>query len=83
MPTQRGLPLGRLDRLVAVREAIDSADRQLRHSRCGYCTSNVADPVIPPEFAPIVVVPTTLVVANPATLGLFAMVATVADEELQ
>ena len=43
----------------------------------------MADPVIPPEFAPIVVVPTTLVVANPATLGLFAMVATVADVELQ
>jgi len=48
-----------------------------------YCTVNVAEFVIPPEFPPIVAVPEPLAVANPATLGAFAIVATLAEEELQ
>jgi hypothetical protein len=48
-----------------------------------YCTVNVAEFVIPPEFPPIVAVPEPLAVANPPTLGAFAIVATLAEEELQ
>ena len=48
-----------------------------------YCTVNTADPVIPPEFAPMVVVPALLQVASAATLGALAIVATLADDELQ
>lgn len=39
--------------------------------------------VIPPEFAPITVVPAVFVVARPAPLGPFAMVDTLAADELQ
>jgi len=39
--------------------------------------------VIPPELAPMVVLPTPAVLANPAVLGALAMVATEADDELQ
>jgi hypothetical protein len=39
--------------------------------------------VVPPEFAPIVVVPAAMQSAKPATLGALAMVATGADDELQ
>jgi hypothetical protein len=48
-----------------------------------YCTVKAAELVVPPEFAPMVVVPGALQFANPATLGALAMVATDADEELQ
>ena len=50
-----------------------------------HCTVRVAGDagVIPPEFAPIVAVPEPWAVANPATLGAFAMVATLAEDELQ
>jgi len=48
-----------------------------------YCTVNTVEPVVPPEFAPIVVVPAAIQFAAPATLGAFAIVATVACEELQ
>ena len=40
-------------------------------------------PVVPPEFAVIVLVPAAMQFAKPATLGAFAMVATLEDEELQ
>jgi hypothetical protein len=39
--------------------------------------------VIPPEFAPIVVVPALLQVASAAMLGALAIVATLAEDELQ
>jgi len=48
-----------------------------------YCTVNTVEPAMPPEFAPIVVVPAAMQFAAPATLGALAMVATVACEELQ
>jgi hypothetical protein len=48
-----------------------------------HCTVNVAEFVTPPEFPPITAVPEPLAVANPATLGAFAIVATLADDELQ
>ena len=48
-----------------------------------YCTVSVVDPVVPPELAPMAVVPGEIQVALPATLGAFAMVATVACDELQ
>src|SRR5690348_16758012 len=48
-----------------------------------YCTVSVSEDVTPPEFPPITVVPEALAVANPATLGAFATVATLAEEELQ
>jgi len=48
-----------------------------------YCTVNEVEVVIPFAFAPIVVVPTPLVVATPATLGAFAIVATLAEDELK
>jgi hypothetical protein len=48
-----------------------------------HCTVNVAEFVTPPEFPPIAVVPEPLAVAKPATLGAFAIVATLADDELQ
>jgi len=38
---------------------------------------------MPPEFAPIVLVPALLQFAKPATLGALAMVATLAEDELQ
>jgi len=52
-------------------------------SRRTYCTVSTAEPVTPPEFAPIVVVPALLQVASAATLGALAIVATLADDELQ
>ena len=48
-----------------------------------YCTVSSADPVIPPEFAPMVVVPALLQVASAAMLGALAIVATLAEDELQ
>lgn len=50
---------------------------------CFYCTFKLVEEVIPPELAPMVVVPTPVVVARPAVLGALAMVATEADDELQ
>lgn len=44
---------------------------------------STADPVVPPEFAPMVVVPAARQFARPPTLGAFAIVATLAEEELQ
>jgi len=43
----------------------------------------VVELVTPPELAPIVVVPIPLAVANPPTLGAFAIVATLEEVELQ
>lgn len=43
----------------------------------------MVDPVIPLELAPITVVPAAIQLALPPTLGAFAMVATVACDELQ
>lgn len=43
----------------------------------------VVELVVPPEFAPMTVLPGAAVVATPAILGAFAMVATLATEELQ
>ncbi len=43
----------------------------------------MVEAVTPPELPPIVAVPVPLVVAKPATLGAFAMVATPAEDELQ
>ncbi len=48
-----------------------------------YCTVSVVDPVVPPELAPMIVVPAAMQLAWPPTLGAFAMVATVACDELQ
>jgi hypothetical protein len=39
--------------------------------------------MVPPEFAPIVLVPAAMHRASPPTLGALAMVATLADDELQ
>ena len=57
--------------------------RSLFFLHASYCTVNVADPVVPRELAPMVVVPAALHCAMPATLGALAMVATEADDELQ
>jgi hypothetical protein len=43
----------------------------------------VVDPVSPPELAPITAVPAAIQLALPPTLGAFAIVATVACDELQ
>lgn len=43
----------------------------------------VVDAVTPPELPPILVFPIPLVVANPAKVGAFAIVATLAEDELQ
>ena len=48
-----------------------------------YCTVKVPDPVVPPELAPITVVPAAIQLAWPAAFGPFAIVATLAAEELQ
>jgi hypothetical protein len=48
-----------------------------------YCTVSTVDPVVPPELAPMIVVPAAMQLAWPPTLGAFAMVATVACDELQ
>lgn len=48
-----------------------------------YCTVNVPDPVVPPEFAPMTVVPAATQLACPAAFGPLAIVATLATEELQ
>jgi hypothetical protein len=48
-----------------------------------YCTVKLVDAVIPPELAPMVVVPVPAAVAKPATPGALAIVATEADDELQ
>lgn len=39
--------------------------------------------VMPPEFPPITVEPAAVIVARPAPFGPFAMVATLATDELQ
>jgi hypothetical protein len=52
-------------------------------SETGYCTVNTVDPVVPTEFAPITLDPAAIHWLRPATLGAFAMVATLADDELQ
>ena len=51
--------------------------------RKAYCTVSVVELVTLFEFAPMTVVPTPFVVATPATLGAFAMVATLAIDELK
>lgn len=48
-----------------------------------YCTVKLVELVMPPELAPMVVLPTPAVVARPAVLGALAMVATEACDELQ
>jgi hypothetical protein len=48
-----------------------------------HCTVSNADPVTPPEFAPMLLVPAAMHFASPATLGALATVATLADDELQ
>ena len=48
-----------------------------------YCTVKLVEEVMPPELAPIAVVPTPAVVARPAVLGALAIVATDACDELQ
>ena len=48
-----------------------------------YCTVNVVELVTFFEFAPMTVVPSPFVVTTPATLGAFAMVATLARDELK
>ena len=48
-----------------------------------YCTASPVDPVVPPEFAVMLTMPGALPCARPATLGAFAMVATLEDVELQ
>ena len=48
-----------------------------------YCTVSVVELVTLFEFTPMTVVPTPFVVATPATLGAFAMVATLATDELK
>jgi hypothetical protein len=50
---------------------------------CGQLTVNDVDDRIPPILAPIVVTPDAWEVARPATPGLFAMVATLPEVELQ
>jgi hypothetical protein len=57
--------------------------RQQTSRQAAYCTVSVSEDVTPPEFPPITAVPDPWAVANPATLGAFAMVATVAEDELQ
>jgi|ERR1051326_313322 hypothetical protein len=48
-----------------------------------YCTVSVPDPVVPPELAPMTVVPAAKQLARPAAFGPLAIVATLATEELQ
>jgi hypothetical protein len=48
-----------------------------------YCTVSVVDPAMPPEFAPMAVVPAAIQLACPAILGALATVATDACDELQ
>lgn len=43
----------------------------------------MVEEVTPPELAPMTLLPVAFVVAKPATLGAFATVATLADDELQ
>ena len=62
-------------RLTMLQPSIADRDR--------YWTVSTADPVTPPELAPIVLVPAPLQFATPATLGAFAIVATAAEDELQ
>ena len=54
-------------------------------SSLAYWTVKVAGAaaVTPPEVAPMLVLPTPVVVAKPAPLGPFAMVATLEEDELQ
>ena len=44
---------------------------------------STAEPVTPPELAPMLLVPAATQFATPATLGALAMVATDAEDELQ
>ena len=55
----------------------------VRLRKAFYCTVNPVELVIPPEFAVMLAFPAALQCARPATLGAFAMVATLALEELQ
>jgi hypothetical protein len=59
-----------------------SPDQSLFQDRL-YCTVSVVDPAMPPELAPMAVVPAAIQLALPATLGALAMVATDACDELQ
>jgi len=52
-------------------------------TRSPYCTVSPVDPVMPPEFAVMFVLPAALQLARPAKLGAFAIVATLEDDELQ
>lgn len=52
-------------------------------ARPDYCTVRVVDPVVPPEFAPMVLVPAAKHCANPAAFCPLAMVDTLACDELQ
>jgi hypothetical protein len=54
-----------------------------RLHRPNYCTVSKSDAVIPPELAPIEVVPAEKQLASPAMLGALATVATLALDELQ
>jgi hypothetical protein len=52
-------------------------------TRSPYCTVSPVDPVMPPEFAVMFVLPAALQLPRPAKLGAFAIVATLEDDELQ
>jgi len=66
-------------KLAGSRRNLTSTRLALNHQ----FTVSVADPVIPPELAPMVVVPAPAQCARPPTLGALAIVAIEADEELQ
>jgi len=55
----------------------------LQRTRPDYCTVRVVDPVVPPEFAPMVLVPAAKHCANPAAFCPLAIVDTLACDELQ
>jgi len=63
--------------------AFTSIKTRLPPSSRRYCTVRTAEPLTPPELAPMVLVPAALQLARPATLGALAMVATGAEVELQ
>jgi hypothetical protein len=72
---------------VALREKPGVLTPGIRRSRqdsaTHHCTLITAVPVVPPELAVIVLVPAAMQFASPATLGALAMVATLAEDELQ
>jgi hypothetical protein len=55
----------------------------LQLTRPDYCTVRVVDPVVPPEFAPMVLVPAAKHCASPAAFCPLAIVDTLACDELQ